>query len=360
MISGNTFSQEELAQIWLRCCSSTIHDLGQHPAWSNNWLRTYKKAKDVDLVLVSEDTTQVYPLMLHQKHGMRRLTWLGQGTGMPTDYVGPLAAKLDRSDVHCLLDHLYLVRDRWDYAELAIAPWQAEANALINGTLTYGHHPIWRDFAYVGNQVAIELPSTYDLWVESLGRRTRSDVRKYRKKMAACGAEIDLLWGSASEEALSELFELNCRKWTVFANETDKSFLRNVCRSTWPVQDGLFLATLTFSGATRAAVLGYKCGTSCFLHTAGIGDGGDTGIAPGIALYAALFDELLNLGVTYVDLSPGAEEYKFRLGGKWSPLVAMRFSFSKPMFYAAKGLGVLGSFASKVRERVRNRSNSPT
>ena len=308
-------------------------------------------------MLVSEDMNQVFPLMLCPRRGLTRLTWLGQGYGMPTDYVGPLASKIDRTDVHQLLDYLYIQRGNWAYAELAIAPWQSAMNALVNGVFTYNHHPIYKDVSYIGDQMSIELPASYDIWVENLGRRTRSDVRKYRKKMAGCGAEVKLSWGQTSEEALDDLFELSGRKWNVFAKQIDKTFLHNVCSSTWPAQEGLFLATLKFSGMIKAAVLGYKCGTSCFLHAAGVGEGGDTGIAPGIALYASLIEELMKLGVTYVDLSPGAEEYKFRLGGKWAPLVALRFSFSRPMFYASKGLDALGSFASKVGQQVRHRIN---
>lgn len=293
---------------------SEIHDLGQTPQWCACWAQAYPEAWCRLAVIRSSEA--VYPLMVRKDAGLRTLVWIGQRGGMMSDYCG--GAGSYRGLLDALID-----LDGWDVADLQMPHWQPGINALLKALLRYEKY-LWR-VDVSDPSVVIDLPGTFEEWMASLARTPRTHARRYVRKIDEGAGHFEVLTGTDMLPALEELIANNQTQWEVLRRQKDADFLRRaVCDLTQ--NSHLFLARLGDASDCWAACLGYVCGQSVFIHTAGVRREKFQGMAPGIALYTLLVREMIHRKMRVFDFSPGLEEYKFRLGGHWVPGYRMLFA----------------------------------
>jgi CelD/BcsL family acetyltransferase involved in cellulose biosynthesis len=105
-------------------------------------------------------------------------------------------------------------------------------------------------------------------------------------------------------------------------------------------------------GTIIAAVLGYLDKRRCFLHSAGVQRSKVKSLAPGITLYAQLIRKLIETNVKVLDLSPGIEEYKLRLGGETQSIIQVVIFKNKISEIFYKSNLFIFSAMKRIRARV--------
>ena len=75
-----------------------------------------------------------------------------------------------------------------------------------------------------------------------------------------------------------------------------------------------FLLLLRVGYRTLAAILGVEASGVCYPPSAGVTREAPAGLSPGTVMYALFAKAMIDGGRTRLDMSPGMEEYKLRLG----------------------------------------------
>lgn len=315
-----------------------VHDLGQTPEWCGRWAEAYPESWSRLAVVQSPES--VYPLMIRKKAGLNVLVWIGQGDGMMSDYSGGIGSY--RGLLNALID-----LDGWDVADLQLPHWNRENGILLKALLRYEKF-LWR--VDVSEQsVVIDLPPTFEQWLASLARTPRTHARRYVRNIDEGAGRFEILTGPDILPALDELIANNQKTWDVLRREKDSGFFRQAVNDLIN-NPHLFLARLSDDSVCWAACLGYRCGDSVFIHTAGIRREVFRGMAPGVVLYSLLIREMINQKMRVFDFSPGLEEYKFRLGGRWAPGHRLLFARSRRGYCQYRIAESVNGFCRSCRE----------
>lgn len=316
------------------------HDLGQTPEWCARWAENYPEAWQ--RLFIIQRPESIYPLMIRKQAGLRVLVWVGQRGGIMSDYSGGTGSYKN------LLDAL-VEAEEWDVADLQLPHWQKDAALLVKALRRHEKY-LWR--VDVSDQsIVIELPDTFDAWLVTLARTPRNHARKYVRKVDKGLARFEILTGADVLPALDGLIANNQKRWQVFRRKKDADFLTQTVADL-EHNGHLFLARLGADSNCWAACMGYVCGESVFLHTAGIRCEMIAGICPGIAMFTLLIREMIRRGIKLFDFCPGLEEYKFRLGGRWMPGHRVLFARNRRAYCQYRCAEFVSCFIRSCRDLV--------
>lgn len=323
LITADELRSEAIVDRWqalLERCPP--YDLGQTVLWNRLWCRHYVDGgpgNKEPFLVVDEDRGQfvsLWPLFVRRRFGLKVLSWIGQADGMITDYTMPLLPVSQREDgIRKFLDFIADNASRWDIADLSIPGWSGLLGDVTKAATVHGSR---RRLAWSSHIVehctAIELPGTFDAFLASLGSTTRSHVRQYLRAADKQGAVLEVVRGGDCRAALPELLRLNRERWEVFADVRAREFMTDYVASLESGDDDVFVATLRCQGRVLATILGFENQGVCYLHSAGVARDASVGFSPGTAMYAMLIKAMIAQGRVRMDMSPGMEEYKLRLG----------------------------------------------
>jgi CelD/BcsL family acetyltransferase involved in cellulose biosynthesis len=297
------------------------HDLGQTPVWNQCWWRHFgapgSSAKEL-FVLADEQSgclQAVWPFFVRKRHGLRVIHWIGQTEGMITDYMTPIVATPDRERATlALLEFLAERADTWDFLDVTLPGWSSTYPSFTKTTIVHGPRMglQWKG-EIVDHSSSIMLPSTFEAFLESLGNTTRRHIRQYLRGADRAGARFEIASGCAVVRDLPELFRLNAERWAVFNGSSSRHFLTEVTERL-AAAGSLFLASMRMQDQMIATALCYRHDGTTYVHSAGVVRQSPKGFSAGTTLYTHLIRALIDKRCSRLDLSPGLEEYKLRLG----------------------------------------------
>jgi CelD/BcsL family acetyltransferase involved in cellulose biosynthesis len=318
-IPADEFASDAFAAKWralLEQCPP--HDVGQTDWWNRCWWKHYAAGKHLFIIAEEKDgqLLALWPLCRRKRFGLRVLSWVGQADGMITDYTMPLLPERHREKgVQAVFEFLAEHQAQWDIVDLSLPGWSGLLPVMTRSAAVYGvrNKLSWHTHI-IEHCTAIDLPASFDTFLASLGSTTRSHVRQYLRAVDKLGAEFEILRGPACSGALPELISLNRERWQVFDDERARVFLADYVAQLPPEDEATFLLRLRLGDRTLAAILGFEASGVCYLHSAGVTREAPTGLSPGTVMYALFAKAMIEGGRTRLDMSPGMEEYKLRLG----------------------------------------------
>ncbi|MFC1596898.1 GNAT family N-acetyltransferase [Planctomycetota bacterium] len=358
IVDYDEFCSLEFAGEWKRLLRRQgTYDIGNTYEWNRCWWESYREEgpwKKHWFLLAHEtrgEIDAIFPLVIRSRVGIRIVEFLGQSGGFMTDYLGSIGAADDRDRaVKELLDFLLANTDRWDLVSLRLLAWSNELPwYLRNMCLPQFAGKIQWKTEIPGYYVAVQLPRGFDEYLSSLGKRTRADVRRYLRIAGENGAALAVYRGDKVLEHVEVLCDLNSENWQVLKDSRGRRFMTEVSHRLVSAEEPLLLGVFHIGGQPYGAVQGFETASTCFLHTAGVVRRQIGGMSPGTTMYAMLIRSLIGRGLRTLDLSPGLEEYKLRLGGTAQPFYHLQlshqrsriarwraFNWSRNAFYGAR------------------------
>jgi len=323
LISAEEFGSEAFAAQWralLERCPH--HDIGQTETWNRSWWQHYAgsgSSRKELFVVADADGSQLlslWPMFVRKRFGLKVLSWIGHVDGMITDYSMPLLPDNHRENgVQAFLGFLADNASRWDVVDLSIPGWSGLLPIFARSAAVYGsRRKLSWNTHIIEHCTAIDLPASFDAFLASLGSATRSNVRQYLRAADKSGATLEIVRGRDCGAALPELLRLNRERWDVFADVRARDFLTGYVAHLPADDEHVLLASLRTQDKVLAAILGFENQGVCYLHSAGVAREASAGFSPGTTMYAMLIKAMIAAGRTRVDMSPGMEEYKLRLG----------------------------------------------
>lgn len=337
-ISSDVFYvHESLGQFKEVLKKQKSYDSGHSYEWLSCWWKYYGESgvAKKDLFLLADEykngISAIWPLFIRHRYGMNIVHWIGQLDGMTTDYSGPLVdpSNWDKSAQN-FIKYLYEQNLRWDVVELRIPNWDNCFPSLVKALSLFGSELTLKWKARIADfSVAIKLPSTFNEYLRSLGKRTRGDIQQYMRRGVKNDFRFVVYEKMEAVKRLPLLFSLNSLNWSIFKNELSKEFFTHTTEQLSLGEENVFLGVLESKEKGVAVVYGFVCGDTCYLHPAGTIRATIAGVSPGITMYAFLIEHMINKGIKKLDLSPGLEEYKLRLGGTVEPIHQLNIWHSK-------------------------------
>lgn len=301
--------------------------LFQTPAWIETWTNYYGSGWQPIHLLTktgSGEWAGFFPLMRGQQFGVSVLQFLSQSGGFSCDYPGAI---MRPGGERSALDALFAWLDEdpnWDVLDLEFPGWNTFLSDFTRALVLRA--PKWHSHTSVKSFCSrIRLPDNYDDYLESLGSTTRRDVRKYSRAFSNVGGVFRVWSGSEILDHLPELYRLNGLNWRVFDTTAAKNLWRDVVMRGTGEGLELLMPMLEINDVAVATVLCIRVGDHLYMHPAGV-DRSERRFSPGLVLYTSLIEHAISSGLTTLDLSPGLEEYKLRIGGTIYPKYKVRVS----------------------------------
>jgi CelD/BcsL family acetyltransferase involved in cellulose biosynthesis len=328
-VSVEEFKLSKIEAAWKEILkNSKSHDIGNTFEWNRCWWDTYFNlgvAKKEPFILGNANNGKIiaiWPFFIRHRYGMRIIHWIGQADGMTTDYMCVVSAEEEKDKAaRDLIKFLSGNNTLWDVADLRIPSWAGLIEHLIKNLVLYGETFNLHWQARVADHaVVLEMPGDFEKYLATLGRKTRSDIRQYLRSAAQNGVGLKIYHGNEISAWIPVLFELSSLNWGMFHNEKSRQFIIDVVTALATGKENVVFAVLTHDTKAIGSVLGFESGATCYLHPAGVLRQEVAGVSPGITMYVMIVESLIKRGFRKLDLSPGLEEYKFRLGGHVEPV----------------------------------------
>jgi CelD/BcsL family acetyltransferase involved in cellulose biosynthesis len=162
----------------------------------------------------------------------------------------------------------------------------------------------------------LELPDSYDGYVQSLGKKERHELRRKVRRLEGAGRASFRFASDAERGAvLDRFFELHRvsrGEKADFMTPGAERFFRDAADALAPL-DRLRLGVLSFDGVDAAVLFGFSLGRVLALYNAAY-DPGLASLSVGIVSHAWEIREAIARGYTTYDLLRGDEPYKYDLG----------------------------------------------
>lgn len=329
-IPEENLHQDEVKEIWNKLImKNNNYDIGQQYDYVVHWWKFYRNEvvqKELLLLLFksSDNTSILWPLMIRNMNYFKGIHVIGQIDGYMTDYAIPLVENPNSFEKSLFEFVKELQEFKWDYLKVNIPNWAGLLKLnTINDSYFKSNKIHWSTKKY-DDYTYINLNTDFDSYISKLGSRTRTDVKKYLRNIEIHNFNFRIAEGNELKELIPELIKINKKTWTIFSNQnsSEEGFLNSLIEKEFNPEYGkIIMPVLEYEGNLVASVLGYICGNKCYLHVAGIQRMKIKNISPGITLYALLIRELFKLNIEVLDLSPGLEDYKFRLNAKKDEII---------------------------------------
>ena len=164
----------------------------------------------------------------------------------------------------------------------------------------------------------LDLPASYETYVQSLGKKERHELRRKVRRLEAAGPATFRFAADAERATVLDRFfalhRLSRGEKADFMTADVERFFRDVADALAPL-DRLRLGVLSFDGADVAVLFGFAIGTVIALYNAAY-DPGLASLSVGIISHAWAIREAIARGYTTYDLLRGEEPYKYDLGAR--------------------------------------------
>lgn len=200
--------------------------------------------------------------------------------------------------------------------------WIAAQRALIDLHQIRGNSS-WKAQLGQGIEQAdcllLDLPKTYDGYLQTLSKSLRYDCRRLEKKQFADeGYRLEEVSGDRVAEGLDSLFEVHRRRWRqrglpgAFLGKRvpfQQDWARQADQKGW-----LWLTLLHHHDRCVGGIYAMRMGNTCYFYQAGF-DPGSKSVSPGTVLVAYTIRRAIADGIDVFDFMRGDEPYKRR----WKP-----------------------------------------
>ena len=339
---------QELETAWKELASTSASATPfQTHEWQQTWCKHYLRAKK-PLVFAFYEGNDLVGLMPMVKGLGPWRTLRPMGVG-PSDYLHPLTRNGYETQV---AEELATQLDELRDIDLVDLHQVRETRALAG---TMKGQPIEQ-----ATCLLLDLPPTYDAYLQTLSKSLRYDVRKLDKTLFNSGqATIEPVSKDETDSGLEILFEQHKKRWRARqgilgvgafvgpANSFHREWAPIAAKNGW-----LWLSILKHEGTPIGAIYAMAMGDTVYYYQAGF-DPAMGSVSPGTLLVASTIRRSIEEGKGHFDFMRGDEPYKRR----WKPQHILRnLRFLAP----ANGLlGRLGSqwnlSGSRVESRVRAR-----
>lgn len=302
-----------LAPWWRKNARADFGPFGL-PEWAEVYRRNFGAEAELLILEVQETPGQTDALIPLERHGDGALRFIG-GSEV-TDYAAPVTT--DRGGALLATEFAgWLVANpgEWSSVSLEAMPVDigfgdliVEAARLVGLTAERSADEIC---------AVIDLPPTFDAYLESLDKKERHEFRRKSRKFAREVGEPTLVKSEAAtlESDLAEFFTWHRAasgdKGT-FMDARMETFFTDVARTF--IDLGLLrLEFVEAAGERWAASFGFSDQTRFYGYNAAYCQAARP-YSPGMVMLWMLLGELLESGVTTLDFLQGDERYKFQLG----------------------------------------------
>lgn len=327
IFTEDLFQTTEVEELWAKIIrKNNVNDIGQEYIWTSIWWQHFKDKRVQKSIHVfiddSEPESSIWPIMLRKQFLFNGLHIVGQIDGMFTDYAIPVcnSSTIFSKELAKVLATINSSKLNWSYLKINLPDWTGfyENFKKTQKASTPGKKLLIATKIF-DRYSGITLPESFEKYIDGLGKRTRADIKKYLQIFENEKFGFKLAEGEDLMEVNDSLIKMNKLRWSIFSSDQSENieFMKELIEAQARISNGkIIFPTLTYDGKIIASVFGYINNNRCFLHTAGVERQKINNLSPGITLYALSIKELIRMKVGILDLSPGIEEYKLRLGGK--------------------------------------------
>lgn len=205
----------------------------------------------------------------------------------------------------------------WQYAQLSNIP---EQSPTIAQWQQLAAHYGWRaEVTRLDVCPIATLPASFEDYVAQLASKQRHELRRKLRRAEAEGAQWRLLPNgadvSAATEELMHLMAASSPAKTEFLNPRMRSSFQGVFRAAFAT-GLLHLCFLDVAGHPVAVYAFFSMNHRIYLYNSGYDPAYASALSPGWVLLAHLIEHAIATGHTYFDFMQGAEDYKYKFGGR--------------------------------------------
>jgi CelD/BcsL family acetyltransferase involved in cellulose biosynthesis len=312
--------------------------------WTSTWWKHFGTFKHPQAVAIydGDDLVGLFPTVL-TAGVWRTLRPMGMGA---SDYLHPLARSGYEDRVNQAVT-AYLREVKVDLIDLhQVREDRASFGETLGG-----------DQVEQATCLVLDLPSSYDDYLATIGKSLRYDVKKLDKMVFKEGkARIDRVPHGETQRGLDYLFELHKARWR--KRRLPGAFLAGTMRfhREWAElaqrQGWLWLSVLRLEDRPIGAIYAMNLGLTTYYYQAGF-DPDQGAVSPGTLLVASSIRRSIDEGTQRFDFLRGDEGYKRR----WKP--QHEYKNFRTISPGQSALGRLGSkwnaMGFKVESRIRAR-----
>jgi CelD/BcsL family acetyltransferase involved in cellulose biosynthesis len=296
------------------------------PEWNRVWWEEFGAGKDLFLLTMRRAGDLVGIVPLYRKHeGDRKLLRFLGGIDL-TDYLGPICAAEDRSEVAAaFVSWLGTEEVEWDEFDAHNMPVPFDfAEFLIERADNDGYR-----FEVEQEETAaiLLLPDSWDDYLESLDPKERRELKRKNRRIIR---EVpDATYRTADEESLERdlKYFVEMHRGAEghkghFMKPEIATFFERVARALMPL-GWLRLDFLEIAGRPVASTFSFELNNTFYLYNSAY-EPEVKRLSPGVVLASRLIEESIERGLDRFDFLRGEERYKYQLGAQAVPLNNVR------------------------------------
>ena len=164
----------------------------------------------------------------------------------------------------------------------------------------------------------LSLPSTYEDWLASIGKKERHEVRRKRRRFVAEFGEIEIVpHGSEAINMFCAMHRTSQGDKGMFMTGEMQSYFEDLLDT-----GGATIHTLMCDGIPRANAFGFETDDGYYYYNSAY-DMDAAMASPGIVLLASMVEDQIARGARVFDFLKGDERYKYKHGASPRPLYAV-------------------------------------
>lgn len=163
----------------------------------------------------------------------------------------------------------------------------------------------------------VELPGTYDDYLDSLRSKDRHEIRRKRRRFDADLGEAEVVEGAGGFDQFVELHRSSAGRKGSFMDDSMEAFFRDLLDI-----EGSVVSILLGGGSPVAGAFGFLDADTYYLYNSGFAPEAG-GASPGVVLVDRLIAAAIDRGLSRFDFLKGDERYKYRMGAAARPLLAL-------------------------------------
>jgi CelD/BcsL family acetyltransferase involved in cellulose biosynthesis len=299
------------------------------PEWNRLWWEEFGEGKDLLFMTMRrrEEVAAILPLYREAIEGRKVVRFIG-GVEL-TDYLGPICAAVDRDEVaETLVSWLDETDVEWDEFDAHCLPVPfGFVESLVD-------HADRRSVDFKLDQeettAVLELPPSWDAYLESLDSKERHELRRKRRRLARDlpDAVVRTTTAESLDADLKTFIDMHRGAEGHkghFMGPAVATFFERVARA-FMAKDWLRLNLLEVGGNAIASTFSFEEGHTHYLYNSAY-ERDAARYSPGFVLVSQLVKESINNDeLKIIDFLRGPERYKFQLGAQAVPLNNVRWT----------------------------------
>ena len=291
--------------------------------WQRLWWESYNRGQALRVIVASEGDTLLGILAVYVQaesilhYPVRLLRFVGSGADTYPDDLGPILAPGRETYVAKALADAVLRLRGWDVLLLAdMNPRCPFTQAIAASARAAGLETRTGQSERIAY---IDLPATWNDWLQSLHRDRRYRVKNIRKKLQAAHPARFFVWDDPAtlDQGIDRLIHLHHKRWKsigqphAFASPEYVAFHRATMKACF-ARDWLRLYALELSGQVVAMCYFYRFRDAIYLMQSGF-DPDFSDVKPGQVLLGHIIEHAIGEGHKVLDFLRGDHRYKDEL-----------------------------------------------